>query len=122
MEYPESPSLERKETGPDLADPEVQKERLFSQEKEIMEAVSLLAARIKAIPADPERPELEPRALLVGGFVRDALLGKRPKDADVEVYGVMPERLEAVLDQHFPGKVDKVGRAFGILKIFVGEG
>ena len=102
--------------------PEVQRERLFAQEPKILEAVGLLSARIKAIPRDPANPDLEPRALIVGGFVRDSLLGKKPKDADVEVYGITAERLENVLGQIFPGKVDAVGRAFGVLKVFVEDG
>ncbi len=87
-----------------------------------MEAVSLLAARLKALPLDPEHPELEPRALLVGGFVRDALVDVKPKDADVEVYGVMPERLEKLLQQYFPGKVNRVGQRFEVLNVAVEEG
>ena len=34
------------------------------------------------------------RALLVGGCVRDALMGRASKDWDVEVYGVAPEAFE----------------------------
>ena len=37
------------------------------------------------------------RALLVGGCVRDALLGGAAKDWDVEVYGVEPGRLRQLL-------------------------
>ena len=38
------------------------------------------------------------RALLVGGCVRDYLMGVQPKDWDVEVYGVEPARLRELLD------------------------
>ena len=55
------------------------------------------------------------RALLVGGCVRDALLGGRPKDFDVEVYGLSPERLRETLESRFP--LDLVGASFGVLKI-----
>jgi tRNA nucleotidyltransferase (CCA-adding enzyme) len=55
------------------------------------------------------------RPLLVGGCVRDLLLGATPKDLDIEVYGLEPERLLAVLRQDF--EVDLVGQAFGVLKI-----
>lgn len=106
----------------DITDPSVQRERLFSQEPKILDVAGLLAARIKGIPIDPQMSDLEPRALLVGGFVRDALIGRHPKDVDIEVYGITADRLESVLEQYFPGKVDAVGRAFGVLKIFVGEG
>ncbi len=122
MSKGEEENFSTHDTTPDITDPAVQRERLFSQEPKMMEAVGLLAARIKALPPDPEHPDLEPRALIVGGFVRDALIGKHPKDADLEVYGVHPERLEALLTQLFPGKVDTVGRAFGILKVFIEDG
>src|SRR5690348_18300388 len=49
------------------------------------------------------------RALLVGGCVRDRLMGAQPKDWDVEVYGVEPARLRTLLDGF--GRVDAVGEA-----------
>ncbi len=53
---------------------------------------------------------------IVGGCVRDWLLGRKPKDIDVECYHVSVESLEkAFTDAGF--KVDAVGRAFGVLKI-----
>jgi tRNA nucleotidyltransferase (CCA-adding enzyme) len=55
------------------------------------------------------------RALLVGGCVRDALLGREPKDWDVEVYGVEPARLRALLGRF--GRVDAVGEAFTVYKL-----
>lgn len=38
------------------------------------------------------------RAMLVGGCVRDELMGIEPEDWDVEVYGIEPEKLRAVLE------------------------
>ena len=55
------------------------------------------------------------RALLVGGCVRDLIMGLRPKDWDVEVYGIEPARLRASLD-HF-GPVNVVGEAFTVYKL-----
>src|ERR671938_838887 len=55
------------------------------------------------------------RALLVGGCVRDALMGGRPKDWDVEVYGVEPARLRQLLEEF--GRVDAVGEAFTVYKV-----
>ena len=55
------------------------------------------------------------RALLVGGCVRDELMGVPPKDWDLEVYGVAPERLREVLDQF--GSVNVVGEAFTVYKL-----
>lgn len=55
------------------------------------------------------------RALLVGGCVRDALMGQKAVDIDIEMYGMAAGQLEAWLSKHF--SVDKVGKAFGIYKI-----
>ena len=40
----------------------------------------------------------EGRAMLVGGCVRDELMGVPPKDWDLEVYGIEPNKLKAVLE------------------------
>ncbi|MFA5353098.1 MAG: HDIG domain-containing metalloprotein [Thermodesulfovibrionales bacterium] len=55
------------------------------------------------------------RALIVGGWVRDKVLGALSKDIDVEVYGLNIEALHEVLSTF--GGVDEVGRSFGILKL-----
>lgn len=55
------------------------------------------------------------RALLVGGCVRDELMGKQPKDWDIEVYGIAPERVRGLLDQF--GPVNLVGEAFTVYKL-----
>ncbi|MGH9902722.1 MAG: tRNA nucleotidyltransferase, partial [Pyrinomonadaceae bacterium] len=55
------------------------------------------------------------RALLVGGCVRDALMGRMPKDWDVEVYGIAPGRLRELLDGF--GRVNAVGEAFTVYKL-----
>lgn len=90
---------------------------LEQQDTRLVEAATKLAETVRALPSDPKYPNIQPRALLVGGFVRDAMLGLHPKDADLEIYGVSPERLESLLEQMYSGKVDAVGRSFGILKI-----
>ena len=56
------------------------------------------------------------RALIVGGAVRDALLGLAPKDIDVEVYGIGYDRLAELLSGY--GRVDLVGKSFGVVKLF----
>lgn len=53
------------------------------------------------------------RALLVGGCVRDGLLGLPAKDIDMEVYGLKADAVEAALAPQF--RLDTVGRAFGVL-------
>lgn len=52
------------------------------------------------------------RALLVGGCVRDALLGIPCSDIDCEVHGLEREALTALLQKY--GEVDKSGEAFGV--------
>ena len=48
----------------------------------------------------------------VGGCVRDALLGVECKDFDVEVYGVEPSKLEAILDE--VGTRIEIGKSFSV--------
>ncbi len=55
------------------------------------------------------------RALLVGGCVRDTLMEVEPKDWDLEIYGVDPVSLRAILDQF--GPVNVVGEAFTVYKL-----
>lgn len=55
------------------------------------------------------------RAMLVGGCVRDEIMGVAHKDWDVEVYGVEPVKLRAILDAI--GDVNVVGEAFAVYKI-----
>jgi tRNA nucleotidyltransferase (CCA-adding enzyme) len=55
------------------------------------------------------------RALLVGGCVRDALMGNEPKDWDLEVYQLAPEQLREILDRF--GSVNAVGEAFTVYKL-----
>ena len=55
------------------------------------------------------------RALLVGGCVRDELLGTDPKDFDLECFGMVPDRLQAALGERF--ELDLVGASFGIIKL-----
>ncbi|GMQ76154.1 MAG: multifunctional CCA addition/repair protein [Gammaproteobacteria bacterium] len=55
------------------------------------------------------------RALLVGGYVRDRLLGIECKDYDVEIYGLSPDALADLLAGF--GELIEVGRAFGVLRV-----
>lgn len=52
---------------------------------------------------------------LVGGSVRDWLLGLEPKDFDIEVFGLDYEKLGRALTAF--GPTDVVGRSFGVLKV-----
>jgi tRNA nucleotidyltransferase (CCA-adding enzyme) len=53
--------------------------------------------------------------LIVGGFVRDSLLGIQSKDVDIEVYGMPVDAIVATLAPHF--SLDVVGKSFGVIKI-----
>ena len=55
------------------------------------------------------------RPRLVGGGVRDALLGLTPKDFDVEVAGVDFETLRRALAPF--GATDVIGKSFGVIKV-----
>ena len=55
------------------------------------------------------------RAMLVGGCVRDELMGVLPKDWDLEIYGIEPHKLRGILEKF--GKVDAVGEVFTVYKI-----
>jgi tRNA nucleotidyltransferase (CCA-adding enzyme) len=59
------------------------------------------------------------RALLVGGSVRDEIMGIPPKDYDIEVYNIPAERLKELASSF--GSVNEVGVAFGILKVRFGD-
>lgn len=55
------------------------------------------------------------RALIVGGWVRDQLLGRTSKDLDIEVFGVPAGRLLPLLERL--GRVDTVGESFTVYKL-----
>jgi len=54
------------------------------------------------------------KALIVGGAVRDALLGIEPKDIDIEVYNITFKELGKLLWKF--GEVNFVGKEFGVIK------
>lgn len=60
------------------------------------------------------------RALLVGGSVRDHYFGLAPKDYDVEVYRVQPERIKEILAGL--GPINEVGESFSIIKLTLPNG
>jgi len=73
---------------------------------EVPEAVARFAAAVRAAGG---------RAVMVGGCVRDALLGRPARDRDLEIYGLGAAELRAAL-AHF-GEVIAVGRAFPVFRV-----
>jgi len=61
------------------------------------------------------------RGMLVGGCVRDELMGKEPKDWDLEVYGIDPERMRGLLEKFAAeadgGSLSVVGEAFAVYRL-----
>ena len=55
------------------------------------------------------------RALVVGGWVRDRLLGRESKDLDIEVFGLPGDVLRDVLGRL--GRVEPVGNSFPVFKL-----
>jgi tRNA nucleotidyltransferase (CCA-adding enzyme) len=55
------------------------------------------------------------RALVVGGWVRDRLLGRDSKDLDMEVFGITAADLPRVLEPF--GRVEPIGQSFPVYKI-----
>jgi len=54
-------------------------------------------------------------AYKVGGCVRDELLGIEPKDIDLEVFGILPNKLQSLIESI--GTISLCGQSFGILKV-----
>src|SRR5687767_6004017 len=59
-------------------------------------------------------------AYLVGGCVRDSLLGLKATDFDVEVFGINYQTLTKILEPY--GRVDVVGKSFGVAKLTIENG
>jgi tRNA nucleotidyltransferase (CCA-adding enzyme) len=55
------------------------------------------------------------RALIVGGWVRDRLLGRSSKDVDIEVFGIPAATLKSLLEAIAP--VNVVGESFTVYKV-----
>jgi tRNA nucleotidyltransferase (CCA-adding enzyme) len=55
------------------------------------------------------------RALIVGGWVRDRLLGSDPTNIDLEIFGVPSHSLRPLLESF--GRVEAVGESFQVYKL-----
>lgn len=78
-----------------------------------MNGISRFSPEVKLVAESVKRAG--GRALLVGGCVRDELLGGSPKDFDIECFGISPADLQRVLSEHF--ELDLVGVSFGVIKL-----
>jgi len=81
-------------------------ENAYPGEKAVLEVVIPLLGALQASGGSP---------FLVGGYVRDILLGVSSKDIDIEVYGLSAERIKEIAEKH--GETKEVGEAFGVLKL-----
>jgi tRNA nucleotidyltransferase (CCA-adding enzyme) len=73
----------------------------------------LVTPLVEAIAREADR--LGGRALIVGGWVRDRLLGRVSKDIDLEIFGIQPDQLRALLTRF--GPVNAVGESFTVYKV-----
>ena len=55
-------------------------------------------------------------AFIVGGYVRDRLMGLESKDIDLEIFRLPQETVETILRQYDPDLV-MVGKSFGVYKV-----
>ncbi len=56
------------------------------------------------------------KPIIVGGFIRDSLLGVSSKDIDIELYGVNSlDDIENILQEF--GNINSVGKSFGVVKL-----
>ena len=70
------------------------------------ELASRIAERVQAAQG---------RALFVGGWVRDRLLGRDSKDIDLEIHGIEAAPLRTLLEEIAP--VNAVGESFTVYKV-----
>ncbi len=96
---------------------------ILAQDPHILEHAQKIAHAVVKLSPHPNHPHIKPRALLVGGFVRDAFRGEKSKDGDLEVYGVTSEDLIKLLAELFgKEKINLVGEQFKVIKVSVGGG
>lgn len=88
---------------------------LRSREEELLNECARLQI---AVESRISSSTIKPTSYLVGGFVRDTLLGIESKDADLEVYGLVPEECEQIVREVFSGEViERVGKEYEIIKV-----
>lgn len=86
---------------------------LYANERDQLAQFLSLNGSVEGVIAEIERSDGRP--FLVGGAVRDLLLGRELKDLDIEVHGVSLTLLSDILKKF--GEVFEVGRSFGVLRV-----
>lgn len=94
-----------------------QKQALLADGGVVMPYAMFLTPAAERVLAQLRSDGYEP--YVVGGSVRDALLGLDSKDVDIEVYKATPDQVIRSLRKI--GQVDEVGKSFGVLKIAIGS-
>ena len=80
----------------------------YTDIEELLKEVQTLITQLK---------EAGGRPFIVGGAVRDKILGLNPKDYDIEVFGLTEEELVKALEKYAKHPVEKVGESFGVYKV-----
>lgn len=111
--YAQHPELQV--TGVSLMDDAGKETKLAAERDTGRYLAGLVAADPVADAASKALYQAGGRVFVVGGAVRDALMGKDPKDLDLMVSGLPSERVQEVL-QGLPGRVDYTGKDFGVFR------
>ncbi|MFA5020730.1 MAG: HD domain-containing protein [Patescibacteria group bacterium] len=94
--------------------PEQFLEVLVEENPELAETYQIMLKLCEAFRAEGGQ------ALLVGGSVRDYYFGLVPKDYDLEVYRIQPDRIKEILAEF--GTINEVGESFSVIKLALPNG
>lgn len=106
-------------TGIQLEDAEGNTTKLASDKLDTVQVAQTLRANLLADPAAHLASQALQgaggRVFIVGGAVRDVLLGKQPNDIDLMVSGLSPEQVDLTLSRLL-GRMDLTGKHFGVYR------
>lgn len=89
-------------------------ENFFDEENELRDLNEAKTIGLNELPFKQDVEQAGGKLYSVGGAVRDTILGKESKDLDILITGIPLDQLEQILSKY--GKVDSVGKSFGIIK------